>query len=172
MTNLTNNEIVLLQAFLAACADCNGATTLDEVKGDNMTWADADELAARTGLSVASVKGVLGSLTQKGLVGSDDKPNGQRGVDSYLTAEGIEAAFGVETVEAAPADKLADALVKAAEAEQLAQDMGQPFPGIICSTIRFHAARWEGSRKDFIAAGAAAGFNKLTLATQWQKGRK
>lgn len=68
--------------------------------------------------------------------------------------------------------KFVKALELAASQEELARNMGNPFPGIICSTIRAHAAGWDGSRKDFIEAGASVGFNRHTLATQWQKGRK
>lgn len=41
-----------------------------------------------------------------------------------------------------------------------------------CEALRTTAAEWDGTRKEFIAAAEAAGVNKATAATQWQKGRK
>jgi DNA-binding MarR family transcriptional regulator len=92
-TDLTDLEKAVVVAFADACIDCNGAETMDDMLSDNMTWADVAEIAKRTGLAQKSVKGVLGSLTKRGLVGNDDKPNGQPGTDSFLTDTGIRVAF-------------------------------------------------------------------------------
>lgn len=66
-------------------------------------------------------------------------------------------------------EALIAALVQAGFDEQEAIDLGTPFPGIICSTLRSHAGIWKGTRGAFIKAVGLAGFNKNTAATQWQR---
>lgn len=68
MTTLTNKEFKVLEAFLEAGMECNGARDAEEMKGDNMTWADAEEIQAATGLPGKAVAALFGSLSQKGMI--------------------------------------------------------------------------------------------------------
>lgn len=116
--DLTDKEKHVVVALADACMDCNGAETVDDMLADNMTWSDVADIAQRTGMNQKTVKGVLGSLTKRGLVGCDEKPNGQPGTDSFLHDEGIRVAFellaeGVEAMQSVD-DKIRDAkIVKA-----------------------------------------------------------
>jgi hypothetical protein len=178
MTNLTSLEAIVLNAFGAY-------KTAEDTKSDlGVSWTDATDLAADTGLQVNTVKGVLGSLVKKGLVYADDEPGKPAAV--CLTEDGVDAKFalpadlseapvvGEEGPELEATDAEAAfiaALIKAGADEEVARQMGNPYPGIICSTLRAFAVTWEGSRKSFIATAQRAGFNPRTAATQWQRGR-
>lgn len=85
MTNLTEKQIAVLKAFpMMYDGD------LEAVKSDlGSTWTDVEELAANSGLSVASVRGVLGHLVNAGLVGTDEGHDG--GSIQCLTEEGCDA---------------------------------------------------------------------------------
>lgn len=92
--NLTDLEKRVVVAHLEAGIDCNGAETLDAMRADNMTWADVAEIAQRTGLAKNQVKGVISSLSSKGLLDANcEKPNGAAGVDQVLTDWGVVVAF-------------------------------------------------------------------------------
>lgn len=113
--DLTDKEKHVVVAMLEAGIDCNGAETLDAMLSDNMTYCDVKEAAQRTGLTQKTVKGVLGSLTKRGLIGTEDKPNGEPGVDQFLGNEGIRVAFellamGVEAMRSVD-DKIRDAKI-------------------------------------------------------------
>lgn len=113
--DLTEKEKHVVVALAEACMDCNGAETVDEMLADNMTWSDVADIAQRTGMTQKTVKGVLGSLTKRGLVGCDEKPNGQPGTDSFLHDEGIRVAFellaeGVEAMQSVD-EKIQDAKI-------------------------------------------------------------
>ena len=91
---VTEKEATVLVAMLNMGIDCCGMDTPEDMKDDNMTWADVRDIRAETGLPAATIKGVLGTLTQKGLTCYDEKPNGQPGFDHYLSYEtGIDLAF-------------------------------------------------------------------------------
>lgn len=122
--DLTDKEKHVVVALADACMDCNGAETVDDMLADNMTWSDVADIAQRTGMNQKTVKGVLGSLTKRGLVGCDEKPNGQPGTDSFLHDEGIRVAFellaeGVEAMQSVD-QKIRDAkIVKAPKTREL-----------------------------------------------------
>lgn len=190
MTTLTTKEAQVLEAFRVAGVEACGVSSADEMKLDNMTWARASDLSEATGIEMKVIRGVMSSLSKKGLA-QDSGESMENGVskpgkannDWFLTDEGIELAWERVAGTGAEADEAPVAPVKdeetvfvtalelAAEQEELARNMGNPFPGIICSTIRAHASGWTGTRKAFIEAGRAVGFNKHTLSTQWQRAR-
>lgn len=65
--NLTENEIAVLTKF-------NTYEDLEATKSDlGVSWTDAGELANATDKPVKSIKGILGSLTKKGLIQSDSE---------------------------------------------------------------------------------------------------
>lgn len=178
MTNLTSLEAIVLNAF-------DAYKTAEDTKSDlGVSWCDCLMLSTDTGLNIHTVKGVIGSLAKKGLVHVDDEPGKPHAV--CLTEAGVDAKFalpadlsatpvvGEEGPELEATDAEAAfiaALIKAGADEEVARQMGNPFPGIICSTLRAFAVTWEGSRKSFIATAQRAGFNPRTAATQWQRGR-
>ena len=68
MTNLTELEKKVLVHMINEGCDCNGATTMEHVIEDNMTYTDVSSAAADTSLSRSQVKGVMSSLLKKGLI--------------------------------------------------------------------------------------------------------
>lgn len=168
--------------------------TAEETKSDlGISWTDAADIATDTGLPVGTVAGVVGSLVKKGYVYSDHEPGKPDAL--CLTEEGVDVVFDLPDVDFASETVAADwdaageatdalnaaapqedafiaALIKAGADEQVAKDMGNPFPGIICATLRAFASQWEGTRGSFIKTAQLAGFNKYTAATQWQRQRK
>lgn len=169
--------------------------TAEGTKADlGVSWTDAAEIAKATGLPIATVAGVVGSLVKKGLVHSDHEP-GKPDALCLLTEKGVDVLFDLPDVDFASETVAADwnsageatdalnapivevdqedafvaALLKAGADEQVAKDMGNPFPGIICATLRDFACQWEGTRGTFIKTAQLAGFNKFTAATQWQR---
>jgi hypothetical protein len=87
-------EQKVLIAALEEGIDCNGCETVEAMLADNMTWTTADSLATRTGLKIKSVKGVIASLSKKGMVAADQEaPNGEGAPQQVLTDAGIRAAF-------------------------------------------------------------------------------
>lgn len=68
--------------------------TLEGTQSDcGVSWTDATELAKQSGLPLASVKGVLGSLVQKGWVHADHEPG--KPDAQCLTPEGAAVAHGL-----------------------------------------------------------------------------
>lgn len=171
--------------------------TAEDTKSDlGVSWTDAASIAKATGLPAATVAGVVGSLVKKGFVYSDHEPGKPDAL--CLTKEGVDVVFDLPDVDFSSETVAADwnaageatealnaqivevdqesafvaALLKAGTDEQVAKDMGNPFPGIICATLRDFASKWEGNRGTFIKTAQLAGFNKFTAATQWQRQRK
>lgn len=101
MTNITENEMTVLRAFPICTEDYN------DVKEDlGQSWTEASELATETGKSKASINATIGSLLRKGLIHSDEKPNGQAGEIQCLSEAGCDVlaeAYPVAKPEA-PAD--------------------------------------------------------------------
>lgn len=91
--DLTNMEKHVVVAMCNEGMDVNGGETVDAILEDNMTYSDEKGIAQRTGLKAKSVKGVLGSLTKRGLVSASERPNGQPGVDQVLNDDAIRVAF-------------------------------------------------------------------------------
>ena len=75
MEKLTQKEILVLRAFAQVSIDSCGQFNDDE----NMSWANAQDIAEETGLSIFSASGVMGSLTYKGwIMDSGDSPRGAK----------------------------------------------------------------------------------------------
>lgn len=73
--NLTEGEKQVLRAQLYfANLNC-GATTVEVLIDDNCSWADVSDLASYTGFNMAQIKGFVGSLVKKGILGTE-KING------------------------------------------------------------------------------------------------
>ena len=83
---LTVLEARVLEAHRLITKDGMGARNVEDMLADNFSWTDVGELSEHTGLSVPETKGVVGSLTKKGLV--DTEKN-----DLCLTDEGIKEAW-------------------------------------------------------------------------------
>jgi len=82
MTTLTELETIVIKAFDTNYADAEAE------KDDNATTGKVVSIAKKTGLEVATVKGVFGSLTKKGLI-----VDAQEDSNFYLTDEGIDAFY-------------------------------------------------------------------------------
>lgn len=119
MTNidLTSNEKAIIVALLEAGIDVNGCDTLDAMQHDNMCLSDVAELATRTGKTEKSVKGILGSLTKKGLVVTEEKTNGAPGVDQWLVTAALPLAFELRAEQNAPIPQPAAFTASDAEVE-------------------------------------------------------
>lgn len=169
MLNLTANEKIVLQAF-DTYSDVE--STISDL---GVSWTGTKELAAETKLSVASIKGILGSLTKKGLVESDD--NGEN-IAVCLTKEGAVEAHILDNMLAIPVMKpQASATIGSEIASALgATPAEEPAPVAsskkgTCAYLRARATGWEATRKEFIEAMVAEGINKATATTQWQRAR-
>lgn len=85
-------------------------------KADNASWAEAADMVGN-GLSLKTVKGLLGSLAKKGLVeGGHDKANGEPGDLQILTDAGIDEVFRLR------AELKGGAAAEALDADQAALD--------------------------------------------------
>lgn len=146
---------------------------------DNFSWTDAAELAKLTGLKVTSIKGILGSMTKKGLVGTDEKPNGQPGSDQYLTEAAVRIAFDLRAdpaaVEYLNIDAKGPATPKAAaapKAKPAPVEVEAPKVGV-CARVHQIADAMRGQpRAEIIARAVAEGLNKGTVRVQlghWAK---
>lgn len=82
MINLTELETIVIKAF-----DTNYQDAESE-KDDNATTGEVASIAGKTGLEIATVKGVFGSLTKKGLI-----VDTQEDSNFYLTDAGIDAFY-------------------------------------------------------------------------------
>lgn len=93
-TQLTANEAAVLLTF-------NTYEDVESTKGDlGVSWTGIDEIAAATGKSLASVKGIIGSLIKKGLVESDEADAfSGKPVAQCLTEAGAEALFALRAGE-------------------------------------------------------------------------
>lgn len=92
---LTANEAAVLLTFNTyGDAECT--------KSDlGVSWTGVDEIAKDTGKSLASVKGILGSLIKKGLVQSDEADAfSGKPIAQCLTDDGVDALFALRAEEA------------------------------------------------------------------------
>lgn len=180
--DLTVNEKAAALVLLQECLNGMGGKEPADLEYDEYTWCSADTLVAN-GWTNAEAAGTYGALVKKGIVaqhsGEDDVLAGWREI-ATLWPEWVEAGKVAEAIrgEISAQEEAVDqeaafvaALLKAGADEQAAKDMGQPFPGIICSTLRHFAASWKGSRATFIKTAQLAGFNRFTAQTQWQRAR-
>lgn len=83
---LTSKELQVLSAF-------NTYEDAEGTKSDlGVSWTDVQMLATDTGLSVKSVKGVVGSLVKKDLVFADNEDDAKNPA-LCLTEDGVDAFF-------------------------------------------------------------------------------
>lgn len=84
MTTLTAMQTTVLKSFPFADEPEN-------VKGDlGMSWTDAKDLSEQSGLTVKQVKGVLSSLSKKGLIFADEQ-GGNGAILQCLSESGCDA---------------------------------------------------------------------------------
>lgn len=180
--NLTTNEQAAALVLLQACLDGMCGKEPADLEHDEYIWCSADTLVA-DGWTAAEAAGTYGALIEKGIVSQyeDDADilSGWREI-ATLWPEWVEAGKIAEAIRGkiAAQEEAVDqeaafvaALLKAGADEQVAKDMGVPFPGIICATLRSFASRWEGTRATFIKTAQLAGFNRFTAQTQWQRAK-
>lgn len=94
--NLTDKETEMLKVFIQEGIDCCGfdGMTADDLISDNMTWCNADDLRDSMGLSKSAIGGIMGSLSDKGLIfDSGDSPRGAACTDWYASDEAIRWFF-------------------------------------------------------------------------------
>lgn len=175
---MTPLEKAVTVAHLDAGMDCNGAETLDAMLGDNMTWADVNEVAKRTSLTKKQVQGVIASLSTKGILSvGNEKPNGQPGVDQVLTDWGVAIGFDLlaEGVEAKVTIKPAKADPKPAKAAAPAAKTSRK-PGADCILFIPLDAQKEpkaGSKRaaiiDMLRKPAGTTVEEIAAATGWSR---
>lgn len=86
MTTLTELETKVLLAFTVNYDDA------ETEKSDNATYATVNGIVKTTGLEMATVRGVIGSLTVKGLIWQPEQDN-----VSSLTSKGVDMFYSVKT---------------------------------------------------------------------------
>jgi transcription initiation factor IIE alpha subunit len=90
MTNLTEKETKMIAAFIREGAQCVGATTCEELLGDNMTWMSATDLCMELGWNKQEVGGVMSALQEKGMiVDYGESARGARDNDWYASDKAI-----------------------------------------------------------------------------------
>lgn len=88
---LTQNEIDMLTAFIEEGANVNGATEVDHILHDNMTWMSASDLVTCLDWSAQKVGGTMAALELKGLiVNSGESARGARDMDWFASDRGIK----------------------------------------------------------------------------------
>lgn len=103
MTKLTANETTILKA--AAATSFNYDTAADE-KADNATIFTVEDVATATERTIASVRGVVGSLFKKGLLCETEEPNTGNTAISF-TDDGIDAFYAlIDAVAAGGSDNV------------------------------------------------------------------
>lgn len=183
--DLTDLEKAVIVALLESGIECNGCETLTDMQADNMCVADIAELAKRTGLTKAQLKGVISSLSSKGLVCANvEKVNGQPGVDQWLDTGALPLAFelladgvkatapklpGEATAKQVKSVTVADA--PAPKAERKARVLR---PHVYCLPVEQAeqiTALIDGSKKHRLAAALLKGatMKQLEVATGWKK---
>ena len=95
LVQLTANEAAVLLTF-------STYEDAESTKSDlGVSWTGVDEIAKDTGKSLASVKGILGSLIKKGLVQSDEADAfSGKPIAQCLTDGGVDALFALRAEEA------------------------------------------------------------------------
>ena len=94
MTKLTNLESQVLKVWVDKVCSYDNA---EDLKADNFSWTDVQDLSEHTGQSVKTIKGVVGSLVKKRLADTD--VGGENNPILALTDEGIDAAYNIKEVE-------------------------------------------------------------------------
>lgn len=104
MITVTSLEARILKAFNTY----SGENAAEATKSDlGVSWTDAKDLSTETGLPVASVAGVLGSLVKKGLVYADPAEQGKPAA-VCLTDAGVDLLFLLPAIDFADENTAAD----------------------------------------------------------------
>ena len=69
---LTDNEKMVLIALVQNYMDTNGSKTPKELKSDNMTWFNRQNITDFLGFSRHKAAGVMSSMAKKGLLQNQD----------------------------------------------------------------------------------------------------
>jgi len=97
MTAFTKKELLMLGAFAKACNETNSAATYQELKDDNMSAMNANDLGEELGWSKQSIGGVMQALAKKNAItDSGESARGSALNDWYLNdynEDACEAAF-------------------------------------------------------------------------------
>ena len=104
--SFTVNEVKVLRAWPTSYS------SLESQLADNMSATDIAELASESGLPSATVKGVAGSLTKKGLAISDAGDGREPPACLWLTEEGVRVVYSKKF------ESLAEAIRVLTEAER------------------------------------------------------
>lgn len=194
--NLTELETKVLGAF-------NTYDDLESTIGDlGVSWTDAKGLCTETGIAMKSIKGVIASLSKKGLIDiDDDGPLNAHDLKKAptaicLTSEGAKVFFDLcaaesdaaeATPDAQPIDDPAPAQDQTPEADpaetQAAEanaqlfatmyaDAGGHLPRQLCKALLAVAMAWKGSRKEYLEGAVAMGLKLNTAGAWWQVARK
>lgn len=93
---MTELERIVLKGFIQEGIRCTGATSIDSMISDNMTWMDPDDIVFITNLKEKQIGGVLRSLREKGLIENygEPLPGCQKDV-WYATDKGIEVGWNL-----------------------------------------------------------------------------
>ena len=86
MTTLTSLETTVLLAFNVNYDDA------ETEKSDSATYATVQGIVKSTGLEMATVRGVIGSLTVKGLIWQPEQD-----AVSSLTSKGVDMFYNIKT---------------------------------------------------------------------------
>lgn len=182
---LTELETKVLGAF-------NTYDDLESTISDlGVSWTDAKELCAETGIAAKSIKGVIASLSKKGLIDvDDDGPISAHDLKKAptaicLTAEGAKVFFDLCAAESDEAEEPtadpAPAQDETPEADvapyvQLFSTMyaeaGGHLPRQHCKALLAVAMAWKGSRKEYLEGATTMGLKPNTAGAWWQVARK
>jgi len=94
--NLTEKETTMLKLFVQEGINCCGfeGMVAEHLKEDNMTWMNANDLQEEMGLSKQAIGGIMGSLSDKGLIcDSGESPRGDKVTDWYADHRAIDWFF-------------------------------------------------------------------------------
>lgn len=183
VTTLTPNEQSAALVLLQECLNGMGGNVPADLEGDEYTWCDATALV-KNGWTKESAAGTFSALAKKGVVieyepgtwvldaWRDIATLWDIWVECGKVADDLDRQLTAAEVRLTQQEDFTAALIKAGADEETAKNMGIPFPGIICATLRSYAWRWNGTRATFIKTAQLAGFNRFTAQTQWQRARK
>ena len=95
--SLTELETRMLVAFIDEGVGCMSARNAEDLKDDNMTWNNADDLqAVLPDLNKQQIGAVMASLSEKGMIhDSGESARGARVSDWYASDEGIDIGFPI-----------------------------------------------------------------------------
>tara|TARA_R110000851_G_scaffold157194_2_gene299991 strand:- start:2130 stop:2429 length:300 start_codon:yes stop_codon:yes gene_type:complete len=92
--DITTKEAAMLVAFVEAGIECNAASDSDELINDNVTWMNANDLAAELGWGKQAIGGVMKSLWNKCLISdTEESPRGAKVTDWIASEETIRWYF-------------------------------------------------------------------------------